>query len=378
MSVPVFDNSPGDHYQWFSTGDSFGRPLHSRTYKNRNNSPVVHLPGGGVYRYPTEYYRMVAHVQQHSLTRAGGFGVNVCGEWSGTLLANTCGGHFGTYALNPDFNLRNEVIARCMNRIGSQKAELGATLAEARKTIDMIAGSSITLLSAYRAARRGNWRQVLKLLGSPPGRKNRFGGIPNRWLEYQYGWRPLMGDIHGTYQVFQELMRPDPPLLLHAKSVKSKRSSGSSHDDTYDIVWQFNERHICRVDAFIEQSRLRTASQLGLIDPLSIGWELVPFSFLLDWFMPVGNVLSAISASAGLQFKSGSVTFSGEGYSTCSRYGYIPGLGVVDAPGSVEVGRFDMYRYPLGDFPIGGLYTVDNPISTARAKNALALFLQAI
>lgn len=33
--------------------------------------------------------------------------------------------------------------------------------------------------------------------------------------------------------------------------------------------------------------------RLGLKDPLSIAWELVPYSFVADWFIPIGAWLQA-------------------------------------------------------------------------------------
>jgi hypothetical protein len=38
---------------------------------------------------------------------------------------------------------------------------------------------------------------------------------------------------------------------------------------------------------------------LGIFNPLLIGWELVPFSFVVDWFIPVGSYLEGIDALLG-------------------------------------------------------------------------------
>ena len=40
--------------------------------------------------------------------------------------------------------------------------------------------------------------------------------------------------------------------------------------------------------------------QLGLLNPASIAWELVPYSFVLDWFSNIGQVLGQFTAFAGL------------------------------------------------------------------------------
>ena len=43
------------------------------------------------------------------------------------------------------------------------------------------------------------------------------------------------------------------------------------------------------------------ANQLGLVNPASVAWELIPFSFLVDWFLPVGKFLESYTDTVGMQ-----------------------------------------------------------------------------
>jgi hypothetical protein len=36
------------------------------------------------------------------------------------------------------------------------------------------------------------------------------------------------------------------------------------------------------------------------LDPLGIAWEAVPFSFVADWFLPIGDYLDALSVFNGI------------------------------------------------------------------------------
>jgi hypothetical protein len=47
---------------------------------------------------------------------------------------------------------------------------------------------------------------------------------------------------------------------------------------------------------------------LGLTNPALLAWELVPFSFVLDWLLPIGDWLSSLDATVGLQFSDGSMS----------------------------------------------------------------------
>lgn len=50
---------------------------------------------------------------------------------------------------------------------------------------------------------------------------------------------------------------------------------------------------------------LHIPAALGLTNPASVAWELVPFSFVVDWFAPVGDWLNALDATLGYSFLSG-------------------------------------------------------------------------
>lgn len=46
--------------------------------------------------------------------------------------------------------------------------------------------------------------------------------------------------------------------------------------------------------------------RFGLLNPLEVIWELVPFSFVADWFLPIGDYLSALDASSRFTHEGGS------------------------------------------------------------------------
>jgi hypothetical protein len=47
-------------------------------------------------------------------------------------------------------------------------------------------------------------------------------------------------------------------------------------------------------------THINEATLVGLEDPLSTAWELVPYSFVADWFLPIGDYLSASALSRAL------------------------------------------------------------------------------
>jgi hypothetical protein len=50
------------------------------------------------------------------------------------------------------------------------------------------------------------------------------------------------------------------------------------------------------------------AAQTGFTNPINLAWEILPFSFVVDWFLPIGPYLEAFTAFEGLEFIDGSQT----------------------------------------------------------------------
>ena len=90
----------------------------------------------------------------------------------------------------------------------------------------------------------------------------------------------------------------------------------------------------------------------GFSNPLNLGWELVPFSFVVDWFVGIGNYLSSLDATLGLAFEKGCKTTAERSASTKtttwrSTYSYTSFSGSVVSTRS----DFALKREVLQDFP---------------------------
>lgn len=49
---------------------------------------------------------------------------------------------------------------------------------------------------------------------------------------------------------------------------------------------------------------------MGLTNPLEVTWELLPFSFVADWFLPIGDYVSILDSTLGYILKGGTNTVS--------------------------------------------------------------------
>lgn len=179
------------------------------------------------------------------------------------------------------------------------KASLLVTLAERREAADMLVSRLVSLAATIRHARKGNITKAVRTLfgNDPKGRPLKSGSVSGTHLEIQYGWGPTIADIHSILEVLDS----DYPS---AKITGRGRSGGSTSRGGGDYNWEFEgvRYYTCRKTAYVsvENPLLYRLNQAGVINPLTVAWELVPFSFVIDWFVPVGNWLAAQSDFVGL------------------------------------------------------------------------------
>lgn len=286
-------------------------------------------------------------------------------------------------------NLDNQVKQKASSKIKDQDINLGQAFAERDQTFKLIAESLKRLAKTMAALKRGDYAAAAKALGikapSSSGfdaqwRRNQSRAVARGWLELQYGWRPLLSDIYGAANAANKF-HSKREFQVVKTSVNSKMQSSKSIQSTYTAdVYEYDST--CTKTIIVKMKRtslpLATLSSLGLTNPAVIAWELVPFSFVFDWLVPVGSFLNQFDAHIGWSFSSGSITtFMKENVKmTRSTHRVPPGYDYYSETGSKSTEWVTCVRSPLVGF--GSLLSmpfVKDPTSLVHAANALALFM---
>lgn len=178
------------------------------------------------------------------------------------------------------------------------------TLGELRETVHMIRHPAESLrkgvTSYVRAAKsiRDTSRTVKQF------RK----AISGTWLEYSFGWRPLLQDISSGFDAYRTELsgRTTIPFKSTFRTEKSSpRALWLSHDVMYatklDIYRSIrSEISVQYVGSFnVSKSSYNRGFNFGATIPdfVPTAWELAPWSFLIDYFSNVGDVLNAYATS---------------------------------------------------------------------------------
>jgi len=203
------------------------------------------------------------------------------------------------------WDLFDEVTANAINRFFTQTSSYSANLLEMvatrQQTINMVSNTMRKIANAYRAVRGRDWRGLCGILGIsyrvPRGNHTNPAEV---WLEYVYGWRPLVQDVYTM--VSQGFKNPE---------IKVRASAHGNHTSVVEQTGPYDSRVVIRNESRVtvvqcgmlatDDAALQAASQYGVTNPASLAWELLPFSFVVDWFLPVGAYLERLTASAGLR-----------------------------------------------------------------------------
>lgn len=197
-------------------------------------------------------------------------------------------------------SMRDQALIKARLAMKQQDVNLGVAFAERKRTADLVTTTATSLVKSLRNLRRGRWRQAWRDLGTS-GPEPRGRSIPQKWLEMQYGWKPLLSDVYGSVDALAR--RDNSDWRVTGKGsvrVNLGNAKSISHNPGYtDVSVRGWKGCFVRIDAVPENDMLKALSALGVTNPAVIGWELVPFSFMVDWFLPIGQYLDSLDAMLG-------------------------------------------------------------------------------
>lgn len=186
------------------------------------------------------------------------------------------------------------LLSKLINKVRDHSLDLGVSLAEVDKLATTVSGTIKTLGFTVADLLTGNYARAARRLGtSPPSRTRvaalRATDISGRFLEMRYAWEPTLQDAFEVSKAFESIS--NGPKQMTFKKSRRKGSSITLTSNYLQGEGYIEARRTYTYEQYEEMSAFRS---MGLTNPLTIVWERVPFSFVFDWFMPVGTYLSLI------------------------------------------------------------------------------------
>jgi hypothetical protein len=211
-----------------------------------------------------------------------------------------------------DSSLNNRLIKKAK----SFQTNLPVFLAEGRKTSDMVYQRANQLVRMARHLKSGRFGDFVKELAVKPtsakfnrglGKYNKeFHHSPakaagNAWLEFQYGWTPFMLEVQAAtnqlIDITQETVSRYGRLVVteHNAYQEEQTNVGLAYPGGMgNVTYTYTESR--KAYWVYEIKPQDIPGRFGLLNPLEVVYELVPFSFVADWFVPIGDYIQALDA----------------------------------------------------------------------------------
>lgn len=194
-------------------------------------------------------------------------------------------------------------------------------------------------------------------------------------LAFKFGVEPLINDSLSLLK-FLDSDSEAPIISAHANSkrIVHYESNGFMFDGQIELSYVVK----CKINC----NPSRILSRFGLTDATQIIWEVTPWSFVIDWFIPVGSYIQSLSSYSGAEFYKGTrkvkltgvFSFSeepaplGEALTSCS------------SPTLAPTGKWSgtiISRTVLNESPDKlRIFRFKNPWSWSHAVETIALILQ--
>lgn len=217
------------------------------------------------------------------LALRGVFGRNVVSGIASTLLNS-----LAPLARAEDPRL----VRKVYDKVHNQSVHIGNLLAERAQTYELLV-TNFKRLSQLILLKKKFIKSTAAAILNPKKWANEI-------LAFKFGVEPLVSDIKGIAEVLSKGI-PEEGAIVTVRC-NSKRFV-SFETEGLDFNGQVEMSYTVKLS--VDNPAGRLFSQLGLINPAEIVWEVTPWSFVIDWFLPVGAWIQAQTGIVGLSFISG-------------------------------------------------------------------------
>lgn len=307
-----------DHYfTSYVTGQDYWGPVSRKTVitDSRRDDSKKTIPGpNGVYFRPTSYR---AFFFRYTPLPGSGIANGPLGprpySFSGLATSEPFPWVTRYGGVTADSFNSPAISAACANRAASliqqqvrnQEYDFGQTLGELPETLRFIATALEDMIRGYRALRQGNFGKMIRYLPVKPRRAVKSAS--QAYVAYQYGIKPLISDVQAAAKGVETLI-----ANAYGRAYVNVKDTEYGPPEVYRIAnsdgyvkGEFIRGRKIELFFRIANPELYALDRYGLLNPYALAWELLPLSFVLDWFVHVGSFLQAFTTPLAIAFDSG-------------------------------------------------------------------------
>lgn len=219
-------------------------------------------------------------------------------------------------------------------KIADLKVNLSSSVAEYREAAGLFKQLAGALHNTYRALRKGKFNRFLSEYGS-------LKNIAASHLMWDFGLKPLAHDLGASVAALTHAQEFKPVIRRFVVTKRDNKEFTAG-------AWNGKVKTSVRAIAYVEFETNWSPIEIG--NPLEWAWELIPFSFVVDWAFPIGDWLGSLDAMKGVRNTTGTVTTKREYYHEMDPQGYWDNDLTIITPASMSLKTHE--RIVISDVPI--------------------------
>lgn len=255
-------------------------------------------------------------------------------------------GDFLASNVNPAFSSPPSGAFKDINKViashhpGEPAVALPVFLFELKDVPDMLKHAFGRARDLNRVARSDRHQDVMKYLKSSKGRSE-------DWLNWNFGWAPLLSDLITIFDLSEELVKRARQIKRAKRGFIRKKSNIGTWSNTYgptrvsynsvgfglyaDMVVSETHKRWVSSKWSVSQEMFHAASDLrnlqllkaiaGLDISLTHAWDAMPWTWMVDWFTGLGDIIHAQQNRFGIGFQSACLMNHRTLQATASPYG---------------------------------------------------------
>lgn len=190
----------------------------------------------------------------------------------------------------------------------NQKGDLLVAWKQRQDALDQAAGIMGTVVRTIRAVKRRDPRILRAILRKHPEAKDIASQPSSIWLGYWFGIVPTIGDLHHALGIFAT----DLPAGYFSHTGGTSQGIDWSGEPPFREGYRGQATFLCKIGGRVSavDPNVHLATMLGFGQPVSVALELIPFSWLLGYFVNVGQLATNLEPRfPGFTFASQYTTF---------------------------------------------------------------------
>lgn len=197
--------------------------------------------------------------------------------------------------------VRQAAIEKAYSSVANIQSSLAETIKERAGMLSTLIERAKQIWQIYQDIRSG---RLLSKRSRRRYKKPTERDIANTWLEYSFMWKPLVQDV----RTFAEGIQP-----IKGQRIVGRHESSVSWVDPLksgDFTgFNTSERKVkvtCVLEVTLDDPLTALQAEMGLFQLGSL-WNILPFSFVVDWFFRIGALIERL-CFPGKTVVNGSVT----------------------------------------------------------------------